>query len=76
MNIGTSNSSGTRHEPRQIRAESCMFRPYIMVAGATPFDHLQVADISDVAINTFNLKLSVDIDEHDPSFAPCAGALE
>ena len=27
MDIGTSNRSGTRHGPRQIRAESCMLRP-------------------------------------------------
>ena len=59
MDIGTSNRSGTRHGPRQIRAESCMLRPYNMATGAAPFDHLQVADIGDVAINTFDLKKSV-----------------
>lgn len=59
MDIGTSNRAGTRHGPRQIRAESCMLRPYNMATGAAPFDHLQVADIGDVAINTFDLKKSV-----------------
>ncbi len=59
MDIGTSNRSGTRHGPRQIRAESCMLRPYNMATGAAPFDRLQVADIGDVAINTFDLKKSV-----------------
>jgi guanidinobutyrase len=61
MDIGTSNRSGTRHGPRAIRAESCMLRPYNMATGAAPFDRLQVADIGDVAINTFDLKKTVDI---------------
>ncbi len=61
MDIGTSNRSGTRHGPRQIRAESCMLRPYNMATGAAPFDRLQVADIGDVAINTFNLQTTIDI---------------
>ena len=63
MDIGTSNRSGTRHGPRQIRAESCMLRPYNMATGAAPFDSLQVADIGDVAINTFDLKKSVGLIE-------------
>jgi guanidinobutyrase len=61
LDIGTSNRSGTRHGPREIRAESCMLRPYNMATGAAPFDRLQVADISDVPINTFDLKKTVDI---------------
>jgi guanidinobutyrase len=61
MDIGTSNRSGTRHGPRQIRAESCMLRPYNMATGAAPFECMQVADIGDVAINTFDLKKTVDI---------------
>jgi guanidinobutyrase len=61
MDIGSSTRSGTRHGPRQIRAESCMLRPYNMATGAAPFEHLQVADIGDIAINTFDLKKTVDI---------------
>ena len=61
MDIGTSMRPGTRFGPRQIRAESAMLRPYNMATGAAPFEHLQVADIGDVAINTFDLKKSVDI---------------
>ena len=34
-----------------------------MSTGAAPFDTLQVADIGDVAINTFNLQKSIDIIE-------------
>ena len=61
MDIGTSNRSGTRLGPRQIRDESRMIRPYNMATRAAPFDSLQVADIGDVSINTFDLKKSVGI---------------
>ena len=63
MDIGTSNRPGTRLGPRQIRDESRMLRPFNMATGAAPFDHLQVADIGDVAINTFDLKKSVGLIE-------------
>jgi len=63
LDIGTSNRPGTRLGPRQIRDESRMLRPYNMATGAAPFDHLQVADIGDVPINTFDLKKSVGIIE-------------
>ena len=61
MDIGSSNRPGTRLGPRQIRDESRMLRPFNMATGAAPFEHLQVADIGDVPINTFDLKKSVDI---------------
>jgi guanidinobutyrase len=61
MDHGTSNRPGTRLGPRQIRDESRMLRPYNMATGAAPFDHLQVADLGDVPINTFDLKKTVDI---------------
>ncbi|MBU3028896.1 agmatinase [Paracoccus marinaquae] len=63
MDIGTSNRAGTRHGPRQIRDESRMIRPYNMATGAAPFARMQVADIGDVPINTFDLKKSVAIIE-------------
>ena len=63
IDIGSSNRSGTRHGPRQIRAESCMLRPYNMATRAKPFESFQVADIGDVAINTFDLKKTVGIIE-------------
>ncbi|MFU6003196.1 agmatinase [Pseudomonas aeruginosa] len=65
LDIGTSLRSGTRFGPRQICAESVMIRPYNMATGAAPFDSLSVADIGDVALNTFDLKESVRIiEEH------------
>ena len=63
FDIGTSNRGGARFGPRQIRAESCLIRPYNMATRAAPFDSLQVADIGDIAINTFNLQKSVAIIE-------------
>jgi guanidinobutyrase len=61
LDIGTSNRAGSRYGPRAIRAESCLLRPYNMATRAAPFDSMQIADIGDVAINTFNLQKSVDI---------------
>lgn len=61
VDIGTSWRSGTRFGPKQIRAESAMIRPYNMATGAAPFDSLQVADIGDLAINTFSLKDTIRI---------------
>ncbi len=63
LDIGTSNRAGARFGPRSIRAESCLLRPYNMETRAAPFDSLQVADIGDIAINTFNLQKSVAIIE-------------
>lgn len=59
MDIGTSWRSGTRFGPKQVRAESAMIRPYNIQTGAAPFDSLNVADIGDLAINTFSLKESL-----------------
>ncbi|NRH41825.1 MULTISPECIES: agmatinase [Pseudomonas] len=65
LDIGTSLRSGTRFGPRQLRSESVMIRPYNMATGAAPFDSLSVADLGDVAINTFNLLDTVRlIEEH------------
>ena len=61
LDIGTSNRPGARFGPRQIRAESALLRPYNMATGAAPFDTLQVADLGDVAINTYSLDKSLDI---------------
>ena len=63
LDIGTSNRSGTRFGPAQIRQESAMIRPYNMATGSAPFDKMQVADIGDVAIDTFNLQRTIEIIE-------------
>ncbi|MGB3243715.1 MAG: agmatinase [Sulfitobacter sp.] len=61
LDIGTSWRSGARFGPKQVRAESAMLRPYNLATGAAPFDSLQVADIGDLAINTFSLSDSLRI---------------
>ena len=61
FDVGTSNRPGARFGPRAIRAESCLLRPYHMATRAAPFDSLTVADVGDVAINTFNASASMPI---------------
>lgn len=61
FDIGASNRAGTRLGPRQIRDESRMLRPYNVATKAAPFESLQVADIGDVPVNTFNILKSMDI---------------
>ncbi|CAM2172017.1 Guanidinobutyrase [Paraburkholderia sacchari] len=63
LDIGTSNRSGARFGPRQIRSESVLLRPYNMATRAAPFDSLQVADIGDVATNPYDLKDSIRLIE-------------
>jgi guanidinobutyrase len=48
-----------------------MIRPYNMATGAAPFDSLQIADIGDLAINTFSLSDSLRIisDSYDAILA-------
>lgn len=72
LDIGTSNRTGTRYGPRQIRAESVLVRPYSMATGAAPFDSFQVVDGGDVAVNPYSLEKSIVlIEEH---FARLAAA--
>jgi guanidinobutyrase len=59
FDLGTSNRTGARFGPRQIRTESVLLRPYNMATRAAPFDSLRVADVGDVAINPYNLADSI-----------------
>lgn len=63
MDIGTSWRSGTRFGPGEVRRQSAMIRPYHIATGAAPFDSLQVADIGDLAVNTFSLEKTLKIIE-------------
>ena len=63
LDIGTSNRTGSRYGPRQIRTESVLVRPYGMATRAAPFDSFQVADVGDVPLNAYSLEKSVDIIE-------------
>ena len=61
MDVGTSWRSGARFGPKQIREQSAMLRPYNIQTGAAPFEGLNVADLGDVAINTFSLAETIRI---------------
>ena len=74
FDIGTSNRSGSRFGPRQVRSESVLVRPYGMATKAAPFDSFQIADIGDVALNTFNLPKSIEIIEQYYDQVVAAGA--
>lgn len=63
LDVGSSWRSGARFGPKEIRSQSAMIRPYNLTTKAAPFDHLNVADIGDLAINTFSLKDSLRIVE-------------
>ncbi|MEO0438215.1 MAG: agmatinase [Pseudomonadota bacterium] len=63
LDSGTSNRTGTRFGPRQIRSESVMVRPYGMATRAAPFDSFQIADTGDVALNAYSLEKSVALIE-------------
>jgi len=63
FDIGTSLRPGARFGPRDIRANSVLIRPYLMATKAQPFDSLSVADIGDVAINTFSIAKSMTLIE-------------
>lgn len=60
FDLGTSNRSGARFGPRQIRSESVLLRPYNMATRAAPFDSLRIADIGDIATNPFSLADAID----------------
>lgn len=59
LDSGTSNRSGTRMGPRQIRTESVFIRPFNPTTGAAPFESLQVGDIGDVSFSIYNLPEAV-----------------
>ncbi|XP_071548787.1 guanidinobutyrase-like isoform X2 [Panulirus ornatus] len=54
LDCGTSNRSGSRFGPRQMRCESPL-RPFNQGTGANPFNSLNVADVGDVWINLYSL---------------------
>lgn len=75
FDIGTSNRPGARFGPRAVRAESSLLRPYHMATRAAPFDSLTVADVGDIAINTFNAPACVPIIRDGVASIVAAGAV-
>ncbi|KAK2192359.1 hypothetical protein NP493_32g01028 [Ridgeia piscesae] len=56
LDQGTSNRSGTRFGPRQIRSESPQVRRFNQDTGASPYDSLQVADVGDVNMTIYDIE--------------------
>jgi len=56
---GTSNRSGTRFGPRQIRQESHLVRAFNKETGASPYDTLVVADAGDVYLTMYDIQQAV-----------------
>jgi len=59
LDTATSNRTGARFGPREVRAQSSLLRPFNLSTGAAPFESLQVADVGDVAVNPYNVQDSV-----------------
>jgi guanidinobutyrase len=55
MDIGTSWRSGARFAPKEIRNQSAAIRPCNLTTGDAPFECHNIADIGDLAINTYSL---------------------
>jgi len=53
---GTSNRSGTRFGPRQIRQESALVRAFNKETGASPYESLVVGDVGDVYLTMYDVK--------------------
>lgn len=60
LDAGTSYRSGTRHGPRQIRAESSFLRPFNVATGAAPFEALRIADLGDLPVNPYSVAAAHD----------------
>ena len=57
---GTTNRSGPRHGPRQLRDASTMIRAQHPVSGIRPYEKLNCADLGDVSINPADIEDSMN----------------
>jgi guanidinopropionase len=58
---GTTNRSGPRHGPREIRNQSSMVRRVHHATGTAPYDLVRVADCGDAPVDPLNLLSSLDL---------------
>ena len=56
---GTTNRTGARHGPREVRNQSSLVRRVHHVTGVSPFDQMRVADCGDAPVNPLNLDESL-----------------
>jgi len=57
---GTTNRTGARHGPREIRNQSSLVRRVHHVTGLSPFDQARIADCGDVAVNPLDLNETLE----------------
>jgi guanidinopropionase len=57
---GTTNRTGARHGPREIRNQSSLVRRVHHVSGVSPFDQARIADCGDVPVNPLGLDETLD----------------
>ena len=57
---GTTNRTGARHGPREIRNQSSLVRRVHHVTGISPFDLIKAGDCGDAPINPLDLNASLD----------------
>jgi guanidinopropionase len=57
---GTTNRTGARHGPREIRSQSSLVRRVHHVTGVSPFDRVRAGDCGDSPVNPLDLKASLD----------------
>jgi guanidinopropionase len=62
---GTTNRTGARHGPREIRNQSSLVRRVHHVTGVSPFDLVRVADCGDAPVNPLDLAATLkNIEAH------------
>lgn len=57
---GTTNRTGARHGPREIRNQSSLVRRVHHVTGLSPFDRVRARDCGDAPVNPVDLMASLD----------------
>jgi guanidinopropionase len=57
---GTTNRTGARHGPREIRNQSSLVRRVHHVTGTSPFDRIKAADCGDAPVNPLDAQASLD----------------
>lgn len=60
---GTTNRTGARHGPREIRNQSSLARRVHHVTGRSPFDRVRVADCGDAPVNPLDMMVSLELIE-------------
>lgn len=71
---GTTNRSGARHGPRELRNASSLMRQ-VNANGIAPYDTLKVADIGDCPVNPFDVMDSLDLISRHFARIAAAGAI-